>query len=460
MKRISIRKQLFVLFVPFVFGLWIASAVSSFWIISTIAGDSFDKDLINSADSVVGRLRTKNGKVVVDLPPAAQAILKHDESDKLYYRVLGMDGKHISGDSGLPPPSGDLQTEVPKVVSATISGKEVRIAEIKVPVDEGGEFVIVQLAETTNIRKFYQDRLLFSIAAPQFLVIVLAMAAVFYGIDRILTPLRQLQKQLARRSQADFSPLSETSTPEEVFPLVSAINNLFARTEEKIKAQQRFIANAAHQLRTPLAGLKTYTGIGSEITDFDELKEVVNELDIGVDRATRMVSQLLALARTDGRESSGSVNVVDLNFLVSDVVSGLVEKAVLKNITVTFEAASSQANVHGEEASLTHLVTNLVENAILYTPAHGRVNVRLHGGEKVRLLVSDSGPGIPPEERDNVFERFYRIVGTPGNGSGLGLSIVKEVANAHDASISIEPGFGSLGTTFAVEFSTGAQAAF
>lgn len=455
MNRISIRKQLLVLFVPFVFGLWIGSAVLSFWFVSVITGDSFDKDLINSADSVVGRLRVKNDRVAVDLPPAAQAILKHDEADKLYYRVLSANGQHISGDSELPPPSSDLKVDVPKVVPARIAGRDVRIAEIKAPVEIPGQYVIVQLAETTNVRKFFQNKLLLSIAAPQLVVIVLTLAAVFYGIGKILTPLRILQRQLASRSEADFSALPDAGTPDEVFPLVKAINHLFAKTEEKIKAQHRFIANAAHQLRTPLAGLKAYTSIGVEVTEIDELSGIVKELDSGVDRASRMVSQLLALARADGQVPSSDMDakgIIDLNFLVSDAVSDLVEQAVLKGILLTFEPARSPAHVKGEAASITHLVVNIIENAILYTPSQGNVSVRVKSNEKVTFEVSDTGPGIPSSERQNVFERFYRIVGTPGNGSGLGLSIVQEVANAHGATVAVQDGHGNRGTTIIVDF--------
>ncbi len=455
MKRISIRKQLLVLFVPIVFGLWLGSAALSFWFVSIITEDSFDKDLINSADSVVGRLRIKNDSVVVDLPPAAQAILKHDEADKLYYRVLSAGGQHISGDTELPSPSSDLTVDVPKVVPARIAGKDVRIAEVKATVDIPGQYVIVQLAETTNVRKFFQNKLLLSIAAPQLVVIVLTLAAVFYGIGRILTPLRILQGQLASRSEADFSALPDTSIPDEVYPLVSAINHLFEKTEEKIKAQHRFIANAAHQLRTPLAGLKTYTSIGIEVTEIDELSGIVKELDCGVDRASRMVGQLLALARADGQVPSFKIDtkgLIDLNFLVSDAVTDLVEQAVLKGILLTYEPAESPAHVKGEAASITHLVTNIIENAIFYTPPQGNVSVRVKSGEKVSFEVSDTGPGIPLSERQNVFERFYRIVGTPGNGSGLGLSIVQEVAAAHGASVTVKDAHGNQGTSIVVDF--------
>jgi two-component system sensor histidine kinase TctE len=226
MKRLSIRKQLLTLFVPFLFGLWIASAVLSFWLVSAFSGESFDRDLINSADSVVGRLRVKGDKVVIDLPPAAQAILKHDEADKFYYRVLSSDGQLISGDAGLPKPSQDLQINTPKIVTDKISGKNVRLAEIKASITEAeGQTVVVQVAETTNVRTRFQEKMLLSLAVPQLLVIVVGLLTVWYGITKILTPL----------------------------------NHLLSRLREEIKAHQRFIANAAHQLRTPLAGLKTYS---------------------------------------------------------------------------------------------------------------------------------------------------------------------------------------------------------
>lgn len=455
MKRVSIRKQLFTLFVPFLFGLWIATAVLSFWLVSTFSGESFDRDLINSADSVVGRLRVRDGKVLVDLPPAAQAILKRDESDRFYYRVLGSDGEKISGDADLPKPSSDLQVDLPKVVTGTISGKTVRLAEIKVSLDEApGQSVVVQVAETTNARSRFQEKMLLSIAVPQLLVTVIGLCAVWYGVAKILKPLRSLQVQLASRKQSDLSSLADDETPEEVIPLVRALNRLFGRLKEDIAAHQRFVANAAHQLRTPLAGLKTYSSIGSEMCEVGDLKYIVHQLDQGIDRASRMVSQLLALARTDAADESitKSRSRVDLNFLVSDVVADLVEQAVHKNIELSFESAQDTAFISGEQTGLRHLISNLIENAILYTPVGKSVLVRLKCNGTVSLSVTDAGQGIAPDEREKVFERFYRIAGTSGNGSGLGLSIVKEVANAHNAQVSIESGPGGAGTVVLVEF--------
>lgn len=455
MKRLSIRKQLLTLFVPSLLGLCIVSAVLSSWLVSGFSGDAFDRDLINSADSVVGRLRWKDDKVVVDLPPAAQAILKHDESDKFYYSVLGIDGQRISGDSNMPDPSRDLEVNVPKVLTATIDGQIVKLVEIKAALDEAeGQNVIVQVAETTNFRTRFQDRMFLSIALPQLLAVLLGLWAVWYGVAKILTPLRMLQQELANRSQADLSPLSDAGTPEEVYPLVVTLNHLLNRLRDDIKAHQRFIANAAHQLRTPLAGLKTYSSIGSEMTEADELKHIVKELDQGIDRASRIVAQLLALARTDASEPADltSRNSVDLNFLVSDVVTDLIGQAIRKNIELTFESSQMPATIYGDKSGLRHLITNLIENSVLYTDNGGKVVVGLSQNGSVVLRVADTGPGIPIDERERVFERFYRLEGTNGNGSGLGLSIVKEVAKAHKATVSIQSTSTGCGTLVLVEF--------
>ncbi len=303
--RVSIRKQLLTLFMPVLFGLIILSAIVSYWLVSTYSSESFDKDLISSADSVVGRLRVKQGKIVVDLPPAAIAILKHDASDKFYYRVIGSDGGRITGDADLPAPSTTLKVDEPEVKTARLSGKEIRVAEIKVDVDEpDGGTVIVQVAETTNVRTLFQQKLLLSIAIPQLLVLTVGLVAVWYGVTKILTPLRMLQAQIRSRSQSDLSAVTDTDVPEEVLPLVDAINQLLSRLREDLKAHKRFIANAAHQLRTPLAGLKTYSSIGSEMSEAEDLKHIVKELDSGIDRASRMVGQMLALARTDGGDQT------------------------------------------------------------------------------------------------------------------------------------------------------------
>jgi len=450
--KVSIRKQLLTLFMPVLFGLFIASAFVSYMLISSFSEESFDRDLINSADSVVARLRLKDGQISVDLPPAAQAILKRDKSEKIYYRVLAANSSKISGDDDLPPPATKHVLEQPQLRTTLIAGREVILVEVETDVD--GQKAVVQVAETTNVRKRFQQNMLLSVVGPQLFVIGLGFFAVGYGVAKILTPLRLLQKQLGSRNPSDLSSLSDEGVPEEVSPLVNAINKLLGRLREEIKAHQRFIANAAHQLRTPLAGLKTYSSIGTEMTKRDDMKHIIGELDQGIDRATRIVSQLLALARADGVEQGNTFaqTQLDLNFIVSDVTAELIEQAVRRDLTLTYESASEPAIIYGEPTSLRHLAQNLVENAIFYTPAGGKVLVKVKDKPSVSLAVLDSGGGIPQSEREKVFERFYRVGGTGGVGSGLGLSIVKEVANAHHAAITIDEGLDNRGTSITIEF--------
>ncbi len=415
----------------------------------------FDWDLVNSADSVVGRLRVQGEKVVVDLPASAQAILKKDESDKFYFSVTDEAQGVIAGDKNLPLPATELEEDKPRIRTGVIAGETVRIVDVKVIPSESTKSVIVQVAETMNARRQFQKKMLLSVAVPQLIAMILGLSAVWYGVVKILNPLKDLQAQLAKRSQADLSPLAGESAPEEVYPLVKAINSLFERSTAELKAQQRFVASAAHQLRTPLAGLKTYSSIGNEMTEVSELKHVVQELDQGIDRASRMVNQLLALARSDIGEPAkmASASQLDLNFLVSDVVSELVDQSIRRGLKLTYEGSDTPVLITGEQTGLRHLVANLIENAIFYTPNGGSITVRVKGGDKITLSVIDTGPGIPLQEQSKVFERFYRILGTGGNGSGLGLAIVKEVANAHNARVSIKSGTpDTQGTEISVEF--------
>lgn len=454
--RVSIKKQLAKWFVPVLIGLWVGSALLSYCLIAGVSREYFDKELLNSADSVVGRLRVKSGKVVVDLPPAAQAILKQDDSDEFYYCVLNNDGQRIFGDPKFRKPAQDLQIDTPRLETIMIGNKEARLVEMRVTVEDAqGESVIVQVAQTTRSRAIFQQKMLLSIAMPQLIVVVIGLLALWYVLTKVLAPLKHLQSHLSSRSQFDLSHVPDQDTPEEVYPLVRAINQLLSRLSEELKAHHRFIANAAHQLRTPLAGLKTYSSIGTEMSEVSDLKHIVKELDQGIDRSSRMVNQLLALARADGPDQSDATvkKNIDLNFIVSDVATALIQEAVRKDLELAYEPSFEPAFVCGDQTSLRHLASNLLENAILYTPQGGTIKVRVLKNKKgIILTVEDTGPGIPLDEREKVFERFYRVVGTPGDGSGLGLAIVKEVASTHDGVISIDDPHGTSGTVISVKF--------
>lgn len=455
-KSISIRRYLVKVFLPLFFGLWITSAVVSFCIVFGFVQGMFDRDLANSADSVVGRLHVKAGKLVCDMPPIALAMLRGADNNRVFYSVTTSSGKLLFGDGSIAFPSekeraGELKLEEPRVFDWRLKDKDLRVVEVKVDVDdytEDGEPapLVVRLAETVEYRRHFQENMLLGIAVPQFFVIALALVAAYRGTGIILRPLSQLQAQLARRSPGDLAAVSRAGMPEEVQPLIEAINGLLLRLEEDINMKRRFISNAAHQLRTPLAGLKTYSSLGLDLYDPEELRDIVRQLDSGIDRASRMVNQLLGLARANRSSDLALIDKkdVDLKELIYDVERELEPLAANRKIELVhqFESDTIDSKVKGDPVGLRNLLVNLVENALIYSPTDSRVTVVLESGKgaeanRLILKVVDQGPGIEESEIEKVFERFYRARGASGNGSGLGLAIVKEVLDGLGGSIEV-----------------------
>ena len=425
---------------------------------SGYANAAYDRELLNSADSVAARLRSDGKKVWLDLPPAAIAVLKHNGREKLYYQVISTDGARIAGDTILEGPFPKLNSDEPLLRDDSLKGKKVRIARLKVEVRRylGGP-VFVQVAETLEKRQFLTGQILLAIVIPQILLILFGGIAVSVGVTRGLKPLRVLKDGLSIRSQFDLSPLSEDNEPTELRPLVKAINDLLARLRMDLEFQQRFVANAAHQFRTPLAGLKTYIYAAKRQPSNDRMSNLLDQIESGTDRMSRLSNQLLALAKADPANKLGTYDSVDLNLIVSEVTAGFVERALDKEIELSFEGSDTPAIVKGNATSLTELATNLIENAVLYTQFGGTIVVRLqyeNNEGHIALAVRDNGPGIPEGERERVFERFYRVLGTEAPGSGLGLAIVREIATAHEAKVVIDTIAPESGTTIKVLFPT------
>jgi two-component system sensor histidine kinase TctE len=271
-------------------------------------------------------------------------------------------------------------------------------------------------------------------------------------------PLRNVRDAVASRSPVDLSPIALDNVPGEVRPLVTAINELLDRLQEDLQAQRRFVANAAHQLRTPIAGLKTQTEVALRQKDPEELQHALRLIHMGADRAARLANQLLALARAEpGAVDSKRWRRFDLTALAKSACHEFVHQAISKNIDLGFDAPEGALFIRGDEASLHELVCNLIHNAVQHTPSDGHVTVRTATeGEFVDFIVEDDGPGIPEEERERVFERFYRLIDRKVGGSGLGLSIVREIALLHRAEVSLADGPGGLGARARVRFAVAA----
>ncbi|MCY1164697.1 sensor histidine kinase N-terminal domain-containing protein [Polaromonas sp.] len=427
--------------------LWPISLALTWLVAQNIAGKPFDRALEYNVQALAKLVVVKNNQVQFNLTGPAREILRADDTDLVYYQVLGTRGEYLSGEHDLPPPPDEDKAtdgEV-RLREDVIQGEDVRVAYtwIKVEVKNGGS-VLVQVAETLEKRKTLATEIVKGTMVPQFVTLPLAVLLVWLALVRGIKPLAQLEKRIRARKSDDMSPLDDTAVPEEVAPLVSSINDLLGRLKVSLNTQKRFLADAAHQLKTPLAGLRMQADLAQRETDADELKKSLKHIGQSSIRATHTVNQLLALARAETTGRSLAKQQLDMVLIVSEVMADSVPRALEKKIDLGYDgpAAGDQASqLEGNPTLLKELVRNLLDNAINYTPEKGQVTLRLltdrFSGVLV-LLVEDSGPGIPESERELVFQPFYRALGTNVDGSGLGLAIVLEIASQHDATISIE----------------------
>lgn len=429
-----------------------ASLVVDYRSALSIAGEAYDNALTSTAISLVTRLeRDDDDKdIEVDIPPAADEILRSDAVDKVLYVVVDEAGKVVAGDAEL------LQLPLPAALNRTVlqdvslGGKALRSASYRYESARLRATVVV--AETTVKRERAARRILAAIVWPNLLLIAAALLLVYFGVRFALKPLDALGAGIAARGNGDFSPLGEGEVPGEARPLVRAINRLMQRLGEASRAQQAFLSNAAHQLRTPLAGLSAELELTVAAVPAEARPRILR-LQEATRRLAHFTHQMLALARSS---SEGTLlhehQTVALGELLDESVSGLLDAALAKDIDLGCE--TQPASVEGSRWMLRELVANLVENAIRYTPPGGRVTARCAASEAdgVFLEVEDDGPGIPEGERSRVFERFYRPGGSPAQGTGLGLAIVREVADRHGARVEIEAGEAGRGTRVRVSF--------
>ncbi|MBP7292533.1 MAG: hypothetical protein KBB21_38245, partial [Nannocystaceae bacterium] len=332
---------------------------------------------------------------------------------------------------------------------------------------EGDEIapMLVQVAETLDKRARLANEIIKGVIFPQFMILPVAVMLVWFGLSRGLAPLKSLQRRIRDRDPDDPSPIDPRGAPEEIAPLVDAFNDLLGRQNATVAAQKRFIADAAHQMKTPLAGLRTQAELAMREQDPAELHRALEQIGRGSQRAAHLVSQLLALARTENLRDVATLEPLDLDAFAREVVSDWVPAAIERGIDLGYETRRAQWDDDGGDAStriaghpilLREAMNNLIDNALRYTPREGAVTVRVVAdGRRVLLEVEDSGPGIPEAERALVFERFYRVLGTGVDGSGLGLPIVREIATQHGATIEVDdarPGEEAPGARFTVTF--------
>jgi len=289
------------------------------------------------------------------------------------------------------------------------------------------------------------------VRSAQFLILPLALLMVSLGLAKGIAPLNELRDKIRSRRPQDLSPIDPAEAPEEVRPFIHSINDLMERLDASLRAQQRFVADAAHQMRTPLAGLKTQAELALRQRDALGIEHTMRQIVVGADRAARLVNQLLALAHADS-DVPALMARLDLDRLTLESARDWVARAMEKRIDLGFEAAQGPCYVEGNDVLLRELLSNLLDNAIRYTGAGGRVTARVIAGDAITLEVEDNGIGIESVDRERVFERFYRVLGTETEGSGLGLAIVRSIAEVHRAQVMLDTNPKGRGTVVRVVF--------
>nr|WP_039051542.1 sensor histidine kinase [Bordetella avium] len=423
------------------FLLWPMSVAITYVVAQNIANVPYDRALANNLSLIASQVQAENGRAALHMSRAARELLRADETDSVFWLVLGSHGEYLGGDRALPLPplAGQARPGQVRYADDTLRGFNVRMAYTWVDLHlPGSQPPLLIVAETSEKRAQLANDIIKGVIIPQFVVLPVAVLLVWFGLSRGVAPLNALQQRLRARRPDDLSPIDERAAPSEIAPLVGAMNELLNRLSANVEAQRRFVADAAHQLKTPLAGLRTQAELALRDASPDEMQSSLRQLVASSERATRLVNQLLLLARAETPDATG-LAPVDINAIASEQTMNWVPQALSLNADLGFEGCDAPVEIMGNPILLGEMINNLVDNALRYTPSGGHITVRVRQtAEHAVLEVEDSGPGIPPEERERVFDRFYRVLGTLSDGSGLGLAIVREIAQKHRAGVHIE----------------------
>lgn len=427
--------------------LWPLSMAIEYSLAYSIASTAYDRELRDHAIVLSRHVVQEDGQIRSRIFKAAEDILRADQFDDVFYQVRGPENQVIAGDPDLPAVefSPDLEPGIVYYRDDVFRNREIRAAYLFAQIPGITGAILVQVAETDLKRSRLASDIIGGVLAAQFILLPVALLLVSFGLSKGMQPLNDLTDKVRGRRPSDLSPVDPLEAPEEVRPFLHSINDLMSRLDQSLRAQQRFVADAAHQMRTPLAGLKTQAELALRQIDAADAQHAIQQIAVGADRASRLVSQLLALARAESDTPPG-LERIDIDIVVRDATRDWVTRAMKKRIDIGFESAGVPCLVDGNPILLREMLNNLIENAITYTPEGGRVTARVRAGDAIAIEIEDNGIGIDPSDSELVFERFYRVLGSGAEGTGLGLAIVRSIAEAHFAGVTLMPARSGAGT--------------
>jgi two-component system sensor histidine kinase TctE len=411
-----------------------------------------DRYLNDVSKILLDQLRTSNGKVEFSMHAGALSMLSADKKDQVYYSLGGWQQDFHFGLEDLPKPPGRL-SQSPVYYDTYYAGRVIRMMAAIIPEnDVNSGQVVVMVGKSLVLHHERAQEWMWRVLPAQIFLMIFTGVMLWWGVGRGLQPLLKLREEVTSRSSLDLRPLPEDNVVVEVRPLIHSFNELMGRLDQSLVLKRRFIADAAHQLRTPLTGLKTQAELAELLDDPAEIRYSLRQIRLAADHAAHLANQLLLLARAEPGAQS-DMNVLDFTLLARNVVETWVPNAMSKSIDLGFEENEGHCHISGNALLLGELLKNLIDNALRYTGNGGQVTVRVHRENKgICLEVEDNGPGISENDRERVFERFYRVLGSNQEGCGLGLAIVREIADRHQAVIQLLSGSGGTGTLMRVIF--------
>ena len=454
-EELSLRQQLIVrmlsMMLPLFFLLWVVAYFSSLYFINA----AFDRSLARRTYALADRVEVLDGQVLLDLPVAAREMLAFDQEDLLFHRITGPQGQYIEGEMEMPhlPGKGEIKSGQLVIYDGDKDGEAVRVAAFALSLKgtSAHGVALIQVGETLTRRSALAERATLAIVIPMLLMTLTAAAAIAYGVGQGLEPVRRLRDRLAARPALDLSPVPLEGTPAELRPFLDEINSLLQRLSGAVEAQSRFVSDAAHQLRTPIAGIWAQAEAAMAAARHDDKQLALQRIAHSAQNMGELVQKLLILARVDAAENT--LRLVRLNgiALVREIARDWAPQALAKGVEIGFEAAGGEAQVMGDAQLLREMLANLIDNALRYGGKRITLAVDSLGQEGVVWSVSDNGPGIPEPQYAAVFAPFHRL--SDGvDGAGLGLTIVQRIARLHGAEVSLGPSKMGSGLTVCVKF--------